>query len=321
MDSAAFARPVRTHISSPPMYSPSTTSSPNLHCTISPRSPDPITRTIVPPPTGPAPGSTASTAADDLYSYPTASDSAYTSRLGLVPTITMPPSWAGAAHSAPYPPLRPATGAMLPNLHPPARPPRSAIPPKLTTTLTTVPPAWGPSHGSTPTTTPSSTYSYTAPLAVYCCPSSLTLTSTPTLPGPCAGASHITTADDTNCASTGAASPNPHTAPLPTTRCSPVTFTTPTPALGPEAGCTDTTIASTWYSNSTLLLLNPPSIALTSTATTPAAWGGAVHTTSTHPMHCSSRCHDAPPLPRGSGDSPYRAPTAPSSPASAASAP
>ena len=74
------------------------------------------------------------------------------------------------------------------------------------------------------------------------------------------------------------------------TRCSPTTFTTPTPADGPDAGCSDTTVALGWNSNSTLLVLKPPSVALTSTVTMPAAWGGAMHATSTQPMHCSERC-------------------------------
>ena len=56
------------HSSLPPMYSPATTSSPNLHSTFSPTRLLPITCTTVPPDTGPDAGATANTVADDMYS-------------------------------------------------------------------------------------------------------------------------------------------------------------------------------------------------------------------------------------------------------------
>eukprot|EP00740_Mantoniella_antarctica_P022289 CAMPEP_0198685042 /NCGR_PEP_ID=MMETSP1468-20131203/13077_1 /TAXON_ID=1461545 /ORGANISM="Mantoniella sp, Strain CCMP1436" /LENGTH=73 /DNA_ID=CAMNT_0044430283 /DNA_START=139 /DNA_END=357 /DNA_ORIENTATION=+ len=72
------------------------------------------------------------------------------------------------------------------------------------------------------------------PLWLNCCPSSLVLTSTTTIPAAWAGASHFTSADDTISACTGTDDPNPHSAPPAPApapaRCSPPTFTIPTPA-------------------------------------------------------------------------------------------
>eukprot|EP00982_Pelagococcus_subviridis_P006375 30087-Pelagococcus_subviridis.AAC.13 len=104
------------HSSSPPTYSPFTTSKPNLHCTTSPRMRLPMTRTIDPPPTGPASGTTANTSAEDPYSN-TASDVPHTSSFWLAATAVIPTSCAGAAHSAPNPAMRPASGPIVPNLH------------------------------------------------------------------------------------------------------------------------------------------------------------------------------------------------------------
>ena len=59
------------------------------------------------------------------------------------------------------------------------------------------------------------------------------LNSTPTLLAPCAGASHFTSADDTVSAVDGSEDPNPQSASEPM-KCSPLTFTTPTPADGPD---------------------------------------------------------------------------------------
>ena len=106
------------------------------------------------------------------------------------------------------------------------------------------------------------------------------------MPGPCAGASHFTSTDDTISARTGSDDPKPHSAPSPI-RCSPPTFTTPTPAVGPDAGCTKCTAASGWNANSILLVLKPLSAVPTSSVTTPAAWGGEMHITSTQPKQRS----------------------------------
>ena len=100
-----------------------------------------------------------------------------------------------------------------------------------------------------------------------CCPSSPVPISTPAILGARAGGSHFTSADDTTCADEGSDDPKPHSASP--SRWSPTTLTTPTPADGPVAGCTENTTAAGWYANSTLLVLNPPSDALTSTVTTP----------------------------------------------------
>jgi hypothetical protein len=105
-----------------------------------------------------------------------------------------------------------------------------------------------------------------------------------------AGGSHFTSADDTTCADEGSDDPKPHS--VSPTICAPSILTTATPADGPEAGCTENTTAVGWYANSTLLVLNPPSDALTSRVTTPAAWGGEMHMTSTHPMHRSKAIID-----------------------------
>ena len=106
------------------------------------------------------------------------------------------------------------------------------------------------------------------------------------MPGLCAGASHFTSTEDTISAFTGSDDPKPHST-LSPIRCSPPTFTTPTPAVGPDAGCTKRTAASGWNANSILLVLNPPSEALTSRDTIPAAWGGDTHVTSIHPKQRS----------------------------------
>ena len=55
--------------------------------------------------------------------------------------------------------------------------------------------------------------------------------------------------------------------------------------MGPEVGCIEATTAAGWNANATSLVLNALPDALTSSVTTPAACGGAMHITSTHPIH------------------------------------
>eukprot|EP00982_Pelagococcus_subviridis_P006374 30087-Pelagococcus_subviridis.AAC.12 len=133
------------HRSSPPTNSPWTTSKPNLHCTISPPMPLPMTRTIVPPLTGPASGTTACTTAEEPYSN-AASDTPKTSSLKLASTGTKPPSRAGVAHSTPPPAAREVTGPIVPNRHDD----EGGACTELKINRAIVPPLWRPSLGSNP---------------------------------------------------------------------------------------------------------------------------------------------------------------------------
>ena len=243
-----------------------------------------MTRTTMPPLTELVAGITAYTAAEDVKYSNSSPDPSSTSSFVLTYTAAGPPSLAGDAHSTPYPAARLVNGPMDPKRQLLTTTPSIV----LRSSRTTVPPTCGPSRGFSATTIASSTYSYTIPLWLNVCPSPAVLNSSDTRPGACEGASHFTSAEDTTSASTGSDDPNPHSAPSPM-RCVPATFTTPTPAVGPEAGCTDSTTASDWYVNSILLVLNPPCAALTSSVTTPGACGGAMHITSTHPMHRAAR--------------------------------
>ena len=164
------------HSSSPPMYSPATTSSPNLHSTFSPTRLLPMTCTTVPPDTGPDAGAIANTVADDMYSN-ASSDVLHTSLFTLAEIATMPPSCAGDAHSAPPPAARLLSGPMVPNLHP-----DTSASTELRASRTTVPPLCAPSRGLIATTAASSVYEYIIPLWVNCWPAPLMLISTDTMP-------------------------------------------------------------------------------------------------------------------------------------------
>ena len=184
--------------------------------------------------------------------------------------------------------LRAEMGATDPNLHP-----SILIPSKESVWMfTTVPPSSGPSAGSTPRRERVWPYSNIRPLDVNSWPSSLTLTSITTAPSGCAGLSQMIMLDDTSTALTGSALPNPQSWPAPI-RCSPWTRMMEDPPVGPRGGRTVDTVASTLYSNSTLLSLKPPSMTLTSTVVMPGWLLGVVHITSCHPMHSRSLFHFA----------------------------
>ena len=104
------------------------------------------------------------------------------------------------------------------------------------------------------------------------------LTPTVTLPGVALGALQVTMLDDTHRARTRCDEPSTHASWSVYAKCCPHTVMVVPPSAGPWLGSTRCTCASatyryTWPS----ALMSEPSLPVTSTATSPSSWLGALH--------------------------------------------
>ena len=272
-----------THDSaSAPAAAPATRASPTAHRASDP-APAPCTVTTAPPAAGPASGTTADAAAPSEYAYIVRSTVYSAPPFQLTSTGTTPAACAGATHSTSCPLTHAAyTPRKVPKPH--TLPPLSASP--APDTPTTPPPSFRPAAGSTADTLAGSRYATPAPALAppaTATPPPTTASTAACVPAASTGASHRTSALDSNRAAT-AAEPSPTRHSLaPATKCEPRTASTVPPVTA--RGATDATDAAARYSYTTSWphrTVSSPST-MTPTAEKPCCPGGTPRSSESAP--------------------------------------